>query len=220
MLVLRCPHPSIERFLCHGRPGCVSRSQELILWVPGHPRWPQSRIQTPRHLQYQRDPEVHPQLYLPVHPHMRPLVQWTPKTRRSDRRAHIIKLPASTCRKHDRCSTQAPESTSTQNDFGRQVNQSVSRRANTSLDRPVKATVVSFFMIISPKVSPIRSAAALSSRCSSFRKTTSSPPPVHVSLISIASSGSAESVYPGPKSLWILLFSLCFQTVASWRMSQ
>ena len=63
------------------------------------------------------------------------------------------------------------------------------RPVNTSLDLPMKASVVSFFMIFSPKASsvasPIRSAATLSGNLwSSSRKTNSFPPSVHRSLMS------------------------------------
>ena len=44
----------------------------------------------------------------------RPPIRRTPKTRRPDRHAHMIELPAPAGCGHDRCSTQAPKSTSTQ----------------------------------------------------------------------------------------------------------
>ena len=69
---------------------------------------------------------------------MRPQVRWT----------NLVQFPSFAGRGHGRCSTKAPESGSTQDDvasgFWRQINLSVYRQVNTSLDRPVKANVVSF----------------------------------------------------------------------------
>ena len=66
-----------------------------------------------------------------------------------------IKLPVPAGCRHDRCPIPGPKSASTKNNvpsgFWRKSTHSDWRRVNTSLDRPVKASVVSFFHDFQPK---------------------------------------------------------------------
>ena len=126
-------------------PPCLRRRPEVRSHEESRAKVQRNRASNPNSAspRNHRDPEVHPQLYLPVHPYQMP---HETRKRRLDRPAHLIKLPADKIVARPRLPSRHPRKTLQPRAADGRFAPSVWRRANTSLDRPVKASVVSFFM--------------------------------------------------------------------------